>query len=47
MRYLVLSLLIFIGSLTVLAHGGKDHDDEAESAELGDVSAPENPTLFM
>jgi len=44
MRYLVLCFLIFISSLTVLAHGGKDHDDEAESVDLSGISLPENPT---
>ena len=44
MRYLVLSFLILISSLTVLAHDAKDHDDDAESADLSGVSLPENPT---
>ena len=44
MRFLVLCFFIFIGSLTVQAHGTKDHDDEAESVDLSGISIPENPT---
>ena len=44
MRYLVLCLLILISSLTVLAHGDEDHDDEKESIDVSGVAVPEDPT---
>ncbi len=45
MRNLVLCFLIFVTSLTILAHGDKDHDDDdVESIDVSAVSVPEHPT---
>ena len=45
MRYLILSILIFISSLAVLAHGDAEHDeDETAAADLSSVSVPAHPT---
>ena len=45
MRYLVLCLLIFMSSLTILAHGDEDHDDDAlEAADISAANIPEHPT---
>ena len=45
MRHFILCFLIVIGSLTVLAHGDKDHDeDESKAADISSVSVPSHPT---
>ena len=42
MRFLLVCFIICIASLTALAHGGEDRDDEAESIDISAVSLPED-----